>query len=218
MYTRWIPFLNKKNIILASSSPRRKEILSELGFNFEIHKSEFEENISKDNISPSKYVEETCNGKFEYYLKNQRNFPCDLLITADSIIEFNNKILEKPKDKNELKEWFKLYSNNKIIVHTYMVIGIINKEFNCIKKEKFLTSTNVIFDEISEDEINDYINTKDPYDKAGGFGIQASAKIFIKGIEGDYYNVVGFPVNSFIKHLNKLLNDVYGKDYINYIK
>ena len=212
MYTRWIPFLNKKNIILASSSPRRKEILSELGIHFEIHKSEFEENISKEDISPSKYVEETCNGKFEYYLKNQRNYPCDILITADSIIEFNNKILEKPKDKNQLKEWLNLYSENKIIVHTYMVIGIIDTKFNCIKKEQFITSTNVIFDKISEDEINDYINTNDPYDKAGGFGIQASAKVFIKGIEGDFYNVVGFPVNAFIKHLNKLLCDVYGKN------
>ena len=78
-------------------------------------------------------------------------------------------------------------------------------------KKNFLTSIYVNFDNLTEECINDYVNTDEPYDKAGGFGIQANAKSLITGIEGDFYNVVGFPVNAFTKNLTLLLEEVYGK-------
>ena len=137
MYTRWLPFLKEKNIILGSGSPRRRELLSELGINFKVIKSEFPENLKKEGVEPKKYVEETCLGKFNYFLEHQKVEDCDILITADSIVEFNNKILEKPKSKEECKAWFKEYSGNKVICYTYMVIGIIDKDRKCIVKKNF---------------------------------------------------------------------------------
>ena len=209
MYLRWIPFLNKKKIVLGSGSPQRQKILSDLNLNFEVQKSSFEENISKENISPSKYVELTCLGKFNNFIENKIN--CDILITADSIIEFNNEIYEKPKNKDELKKWFELFSNEKILAHTFMIIGIFDKNI-LIKQEKFLTSSFVNFMEMNDEIINDYVETQEPYNKAGGFGVQGLAKCLIKGIEGDFYNVVGFPVCNFTNKLVKLCEEIYGKN------
>ena len=172
MYTRWLPFIKGKNIILGSGSPRWRELLSELGINFTIVKSEFPENLIKEGVESKKYVEVTCLGKFNYFLEHQIVENCDILITADSIVEFNNKILEKPKSKEECKQWFKEFSGNKVIAYTYMVIGIIDKNRKYISKNKFLTTTYVNFDNLTEECINDYVNTDKPYDKAGGFGIQ----------------------------------------------
>ena len=212
MINRWVPFLNNQKIILASGSPRRKELLCDLGIRFIVKTSDFPENLSKENISPSSYVEQTCMNKFNFFLENNKNITYDILITADSIVEYNNQIIEKPKNKEQCIEWFKMYSNNKVLAHTYMVIGIIDSMHNCVKMEKFLTTTNVVFDSLSDEAIEDYASTSEPYDKAGGFGIQGIAKSLIKGIEGDYYNVVGFPVNAFSNHLVKMISEYYGKE------
>lgn len=212
MYTKWLPFLNNKNIILASGSPRRKEILSDLGIKFTVKTSDFPENLSKENTTPSNYVEQTCLNKFNYFLEKHKDFQYDILITADSIVEYNNQIIEKPKSKEQCIEWFKMYSNNKVLAHTYMIIGIIDSQHQCVKMEKFLTTTNVVFDCLDDETIDDYASTSEPYDKAGGFGIQGLAKSLIKGIEGDFYNVVGFPVNEFTKHLTKMMTEYYGKE------
>lgn len=205
MYSSLLSKLKDKHIILASGSPRRRELLSSLGISFTVKTSDFPENLSKTSFTPSQYVEQTCLNKFNHFLQHNQSSPYDILITADSIVEFNNQILEKPKNPSECKEWFLQYSNNKVLAHTFVVIGLINSKYECIKMEKFLTTTNVVFDELDECLINEYINTTEPYDKAGGFGIQGTAKVMIKGIEGDYYNVMGFPVNAFMKHLIKLL-------------
>lgn len=205
MYSKSLAKLKDLHIILASGSPRRRELLSSLGIQFTVKTSDFPENLPKDKFSPAEYVEQTCLNKFNHFIEQNKTDKYDILITADSIVEFDNKILEKPKTKEECKEWFQRYSNNKVLAHTYVVIGLINSEFKCVKMEKFLSTTYVVFDELSEEIINDYINTTEPYDKAGGFGIQGLAKVMIKGIEGDYYNVMGFPVNAFMKHLIELL-------------
>ena len=210
MYTRWLTFLKNKKVVLGSGSARRKELLSELGINFTVHKSEFPENLQKEGVEPKKYVENTCFGKFNYFLSHQKLENCDILITADSIVEFKNKILEKPKSKDECRQWFKEYSENKTIYHTYMIIGIIENG-KCTYKKHFLTTTYVYFDKLSDDCIEDYINTSDPYDKAGGLGVGSKAKTFITGIKGDYYNALGFPVNAFVKNFNELLEEVYGQ-------
>lgn len=211
MYSRWIPFLNKRKVILASGSPRRKEILSDLGIVFEVKTSDYPEDLSKDNISPVDYVKQTCENKFDYFIANNSDMQYDMIITADSIVEFNGKILEKPKDENEVREWFKQFSDNKVIVHTSMVIGLI-EDRKCIKRKQFISTTNVCFDHLSDELIEDYIKTGEPFDKAGGFGIQAKAKSFIKGIEGDFYTVVGFAVNMFTTSLTLLLTEQYGEE------
>lgn len=211
MYTRWIPFLNKKKVILASGSPRRREILSDLGISFQVKTSDYPEDLSKEYISPQEYVKQTCENKFEYFISHNKELQYDILITADSIAEFNGKILEKPKDDNEVREWFKHFSDNKVTCHTYMVIGLIEGG-KLIKKKEFISTTYVCFDSLNEEMIEDYINTGEPFDKAGGFGIQAKANSFIKGIEGDFYTVVGFAVNMFTKNITMLLTEQYGAD------
>ena len=210
MITKWINFINKKNVILGSGSPARKKIFEELGIKFTVKTSNYPEDLSKENISPSKYVEQTCINKFNYFVEKNTDIKYDILVTADSIVEFKDKIIEKPKNKDECREWFKAFSNNKILAHTYMCVGVIENN-KCVKMEKYLTTTSVIFDTLSDDDIEAYISTPEPYNKAGGFSIQGSGKVLIKGIEGDYYNVVGFPVNSFCHHLTKVLSDVYGE-------
>lgn len=205
MYSSLLSSLHSKHIILASGSPRRRDLLSSLGIPFTVQTSSFPENLSKSLLSPVEYVEQTCLNKFNHFLKHNKTTPCDILITADSIVEFNNEILEKPQNASECKKWFLQYSNNTVLAHTFMVLGLISGDSTCVKMEKFLTTTKVFFDDLDEALIDEYINTSEPYDKAGGFGIQGTAKVMIRGIEGDYYNVMGLPVNGFMKHLKELL-------------
>lgn len=204
---KYIEYLNSKKLILGTTSLPRRKIFSDLGINFEVIASNFEENLEKTD--PQTYVSNTCLKKFEEIISNHSEKDFDILITSDTIIVHNNKILEKPQTNEEIFEWFRNYSNSYVACYTSVVIGIIQKNSenkNCVKdKIQFLTESKVLFDEIDDDLIQNYIDTKEPFNKAGGFGIQGLGSVFIKGIEGCYYNVVGFPVNNFFKNLKILI-------------
>lgn len=208
MFTRWLPILNKSKIILASGSEQRKKILSDLGLTFEINPSDFPENLEK--IAPKDYVKQTCEKKFEYFLEKNKNLYFDILITADTIIEHNGVILEKPESEKDVYEWFHKYSNDKVLCYTSVVIAILKD--NKLYCRQFVTQTDVYFDVLEDDLISDYIKTKEYIGKAGGFSIQGIGKTFIKKINGCYDNVVGFPVNEFTKTLISLLKEVYGEE------
>jgi septum formation protein len=219
MYTRWLPFINSKNVILASGSQQRKLTLSELGIKFESKPSEFPEDLPK--TTPRDYVQNTCFKKFEEFLLKNTDMNIDILISADTIVVHNATILEKPNDDSEIYNWLSKYSNDKVTVHTSVVIGFIKKEngeHKIIKSNQFITSTLIYFSEISEEMICDYIKTGEPYNKAGGFAIQGYGKTFIEKIEGCYYNVTGFPVQEFTKKLVDLLEEIYGKKGYNNVK
>jgi septum formation protein len=208
MYTRWLPLLNKSKIILASGSAQRQKFLSELGFIFEINPSDFPENLEKTN--PKDYVKQTSEKKFEYFIEKNKELSFDILITADTIIEHNGIILEKPQDEKDVNEWLQKYSNDKVVCYTSVVVGVIRD--GKVKSRQFISQTDVYFDDLDSEIISDYIKTGQYIGKAGGFSIQGLAKTFIKKIDGCYDNVVGFPVNDFIKNLLILLKEVYGQD------
>ncbi|MBM7558659.1 Maf family nucleotide pyrophosphatase [Marinitoga litoralis] len=183
-------------IILGSGSPRRKELLSKLGIEFEIRVSNVEEiSFKKD---PIEYAKELS------YLKSKdiNIFNDELLITADTIVAFNNEILGKPKDKNDAFNMLKKLSGN---MHR-VITGITFRT----KDEIYTTHdiTEVYFLELDDNIIKYYIDKYDPLDKAGSYGIQDFAGAFIEKINGDYYNVMGLP-------LNKVFSYLYNKGVLN---
>ena len=181
------------NIILGSASPRRKELLSDIGVRFSIQTTDQEETFLT-TIKEEKIAEYLSRQKSEFLSGNlQQN---DLLITADTIVSFNNELLNKPKNKEEA---FKTL--NKLSGNTHKVItGVCLKSKN--KEIVFSATTLVTFKVLSEDEIHHYINKYNPYDKAGAYGIQDwIGKIGIININGSYTNVVGLPISELYQHL-----------------
>lgn len=207
MSLKYLEHLNSKKFILGSGSAQRKKILADLGIKFDVIISNFAEDLEKTH--PTDYVSKTCLKKFEDIIQINQEKDIDILVTVDTIIVQNNKILEKPKDEEEILQWFRSYSNNTIFCYSSVVIGIIQKNSNnknfTKDKIEFITESKVFFDEITDDNIKCYIDSGEPYNKAGGFGIQGLGSLLIKGIEGCYYNIVGFPINDFFKHLRILV-------------
>ena len=185
--------LKKFTIILGSASPRRKELLSDIGLKFSIQTTNKEE-CYPTNLKDHKIAEFLAKQKSEFLSDNlQQN---DLLITADTIVSFKNKLLNKPKNKEEAFKTLNKLSENKHKVITGVCLKSKNKEI------VFSATTRVTFKALSEDEIHHYINKYNPYDKAGAYGIQDwIGKIGINKINGSYTNVVGFPISELYQHL-----------------
>ncbi len=178
-------------LILASGSPRRKELLSTLNIPFEIIVSNFEENIDQ-NKSLEKEIERLSYGKASSVYQSNKDA---IVIGADTIVTINNKVLGKPKNEQDAKRMLNLLSNN---VHTVITgVTIMSKD----KAETFSCASKVYFDKLSDEEIEEYINTKEPMDKAGAYAIQGIGSKFIKKIEGDYYAIVGLPINQIYQKL-----------------
>ena len=187
----------KYNITLGSASPRRKELLSDLGLRFSIQITSKEEAFSSI-LKEEKIAEFLAKQKSEFLSGDlQIN---DLLITADTIVSFRDELLNKPKNKEEA---FKTLS--KLSKNTHKVItGVCLKSKN--KEIIFSVTTLVTFNELSENEIHYYINKSNPIDKAGAYGIQDwIGKIGINKITGSYTNVVGLPVSELYQHLKSFI-------------
>tara|TARA_B110000459_G_scaffold175471_1_gene198858 strand:- start:22 stop:606 length:585 start_codon:yes stop_codon:yes gene_type:complete len=181
------------NIILGSASPRRKELLSDIGLTFSIQATNKEETFS-NSMNKEEIAEFLAKQKSKFLSeKLQQN---DLLITADTIVSFNNELLNKPKNKEEA-----FRTLNKLSANTHKVItGVCLKSKN--KEIIFSATTLVTFKALSEDEIHHYINKYNPFDKAGAYGIQDwIGKIGINNINGSYTNVVGLPISELHQHL-----------------
>ena len=188
--------IKKYNLILGSNSPRRKKIIEEMGFKVNIIPANIDETI-KEEISLDKIPVFLANEKSKA-LQNliKQN---DILITADTVVIFENKILNKPKNKVDAIKTLSNLSNK-----THQVItGVCIRTFKRIKS--FSCSTNVTFDKITDEEINYYIQKYEPFDKAGSYGIQEwIGLIGIKKIEGSYSNVVGLPSSRLYQELKML--------------
>ena len=175
-----------KEIILASASPRRKKLLKLLDIDFEIIVSNCEE-IFDDKLSVYENLKNVAYSKAYDVFKNNED---KLVIGADTIVYLEDRILLKPKDKDDEREMIKSLSGK-----THSVISGIS----VITKEKSISTaveTKVTFKELNKEEIEEYINTNEPYDKAGGYAIQGIAGKFISKIEGDYFNVVGLSIST----------------------
>ena len=191
--------LENYQIILASSSPRRANILKQLGLKFEQISPEIDEDIFiADPQKPNKYVERIAVAKFMSVLKSLQEVPGNrIIIGLDTIVYLEDTILGKPKDSKEAYEFLKKLSGKTHIVYTGFAGEIVKDD----KTNIFLFSekTSVKFSKITDEEIYSYIETKEPLDKAGAYGIQGYGSQFIEKINGCYFNVMGFPVNLFYK-------------------
>lgn len=186
------------DIILASASPRRKEILGNTKLKFSIIKSDIDE-VIYEGESPTQAVMRLA---FEKCMDIASKHEQDLVIGADTIVVLDDKILGKPKDEKEAYDMIKSLSNNTHQVITG--IGLINLGNN--KKVIDYVVSNVKFKDLSEEDIIDYINTKESLDKAGAYGIQGYGAMLVEEIRGDYFNIVGLPIS----RLSDLLKKYFG--------
>ena len=185
--------------ILASKSIRRKEILNKINLDFKVFNSQLiEKNITNNYKNKSAYCKRLAIMKSKVVSKK---FPDYYVIGADTIVVLNNKILNKPLNKKEAINHLNLLSDNKHIVYTG--VSLINLSQNINKS--FIEKTIVYFNKLNNNEINNYVTKFKPYDKAGGYAIQEYSNVFVKKINGCFYNVVGFPLPKFYKLLNSEL-------------
>src|SRR5690606_12333891 len=187
--------LNQKNIILASQSPRRKELLTSLGLDFKVEIKEIEETYP-DTMRGAAVALYIATKKAEAFgLKSDK----DILITADTIVSIDDRILGKPVDYDDAFKMLKLLSGRRHEVITGVALKTIEKV------RSFYEVTAVYFNELSDEQINYYIKTFEPYDQAGAYGIQEwIGAVAVDHIEGSYTNVMGLPTAKLYKELVKL--------------
>lgn len=224
MIVEHVAALNAKRIILASQSPRRRDILTQLGLtNFEQRPSGFAEDLDLA-LPPHKYAVETARHKavdiWKQASQDRAGHLPDLVIAADTIIVAEGRILGKPKDADDA---FAILS--KLSGRTHQVItgvalcykpskqvpatcdstaaaaaaGVLIQEREGFVCAEFANATRVTFASLSKTEISAYITTGEPMDKAGGYGIQGVGGAFVEKIDGDYYTVMGFPLQAFAR-------------------
>lgn len=182
-----------KHIILASASPRRKEILELADLEFDVMPSDAQGITTK--TAPNEVVMELASIKAkDIYKKSEKQ---SMIVGADTVVAYQGQILGKPTDEADAKRMLTMLSGQTHEVYT----GVCVIEDG--KTKTFYEETKVTFYEISDEQIDYYIKTGEPMDKAGSYGIQGKAAVFIKGIEGDYYNVVGFPIARFLQEITK---------------
>ncbi|MDA3930462.1 MAG: Maf family nucleotide pyrophosphatase [Prolixibacteraceae bacterium] len=187
--------LKQYNIILGSKSPRRKQLLAELGIDFEVRSLEVDEVYPHDlsiNLIPE-YLAELKAAPFKTILSEN-----DLLITSDTIVCLNNEVLGKPEDYKHAVEMLQKLSGKVHQVATGVCV------LSSKKKVLFTSETNVRFKELSLEEIDYYISNYKPFDKAGAYGIQEwIGHIGVEQIEGSYFNVMGLPIQRLYEELSK---------------
>ncbi len=184
------------NIILASSSPRRKEILTNEGYNFIIDSKDIDETM--DNLSTP--IE---NAKRIALMKAKAvsdKYPNDIIIGCDTIVVYDNIIYGKPKDESHAKEMLKKFSGNTHEVISGVAIITPNKIYNLVDVSK------VKFKELSNKIIDSYIKTKEPFGKAGSYAIQGYGSNLIEDYEGDLDNIIGLPIHIIKPIIDSVLN------------
>ncbi len=186
-------------IILASRSPRRREILSNLGLSYETYERVSTINNSL-NLQPSEFVITQAEMKAKEPVSRFKN---GLIITADTIVYSHGQILEKPIDHEDAERMISMLQGTTHQVYTGLCLS------DCASGLSMSDAgvTDVMFSNMTHEEIEWYVNTKEYCDKAGGYAIQGLASQFIQGINGCYFNVVGFPVNTFYQLLKALNSD-----------
>lgn len=185
-------------LILASASQRRKELLSRITEDFEVIVSNFDESTVPFEGECFNYVMNLSKGK-ALDVANKANKD-SIIVGCDTIVSIDNKILEKPKDREDAINMLKSLSGK--IHEVYSGITVINTKTKEIKND--YVCTYVKFSHLTVKEVVDYVDTGDPYDKAGAYGIQGKAGVFVEEIKGCYYSVVGLPLNK----LNKMFREM----------
>ena len=192
--------LDQYDIILASESPRRFELLKMIGLDFIVRPSHVEEQY-KDHFTPVEYAIDNARKKGMVVAKKS---PQALVISADTIVIHKNHILEKPIDEYHAREILQGLSNSTHEVITGFGIIYLPENKSVFDFEK----TKVTFRTLTQNEITAYVNSGEPLDKAGGYGAQGLGSLLIKNIDGCFYNVVGFPLTKFFVTLDKFLGQL----------
>ncbi|EEX22132.1 septum formation protein Maf [Blautia hansenii DSM 20583] len=189
---------NMRKIILASASPRRRELLEQGGIPFTVIPSQAEEKITTEQ--PGQAVEELsylkCSDIYEKSLGDV------LVIGADTVVASEGKILGKPSSQKDAVKMLQSLQGREHEVYTG--VTIMAREGNENRKKTFHEKTKVVFYPMSDEEIRSYVNTGEPMDKAGAYGIQGKSAVFIKEISGDYNNVVGLPLARLYQELKNM--------------
>ena len=187
-----------KEFVLASASPRRRELLTQIGIPFRICLSKKEEESSQKK--PGDIVKELSYTKAKDVF-DQGNQDA-VVIGADTIVVYDEQVLGKPKDEEDAYKMIKMLQGKPHQV--YRGVSVIWRQDNSIQVSSFYAVTDVELYGMSEEEIRAYIATNEPYDKAGGYAIQGYFARYVKQIQGDYNNVVGLPVGELYQILNSL--------------
>ena len=183
--------------ILASSSPRRRELLLRLQTPFDIILPDVDESI----IPPDGSTETYCTALAELKANDiSQHYPNNLVIGSDTIVVLDDQIMGKPEDKAMAQNMLETLSGRTHHVYTGVCLKWAERNIHHL----FAEITTVTFRELSEADINHYIESCPPYDKAGSYGIQDWSAVFVKEIKGCYDNVVGFPISRFYQELKKL--------------
>lgn len=189
----------KRKIILASGSPRRKQLMRMAGLLFTVEPADVPE-IIPDGLPAEKESEFLASVKAGYVLSQQdeKRRNAVLIVGADTTVLCEGRVLGKPKDKAEAKEMLRFLSGK--VHEVYTGVAIVGEDVN----ETFTSVTKVEFYELTDEEIDWYISTNEPMDKAGAYGIQGFGCRLVKRIEGDYFTVMGLPVAEVVRRIEKL--------------
>lgn len=204
-------------IILASASPRRKELLEQIGMEFVICPAKGEEIVTEDKPDDlvlelsRKKAEEVASGVITYNEQHQDlATPQDILVIgADTVVAYGNEILGKPKDEEDARRMLSMLQGKTHSVYTGITLVFIDKSGRT-GEHRFFEKTDVTMYPMDDEEITRYLATGESVDKAGSYAIQGRSAIYIKQIEGDYNNVVGLPVARLYQELRRLGYDIAG--------
>ena len=186
-------------IILASASPRRKELITLICSQVDIRPAECDETLP-EGMGAKEAVEYL--SKIKNDAAKQLCTEDEIIISADTVVAVENRILGKPTDKEDARRMIKLLSGKTHQVYTGVTISCGEGSVT------FSEKTDVTFFPLTDTEIEEYVSSSEPYDKAGAYGIQGKASLLVKGINGDYFNVVGLPVARLNRELIAFLNTI----------
>ncbi len=186
----------KYRIVLASGSPRRKEILAGIGANYDVIVSDCDESTTV--TEPAELVKELSKRKAEVVAKDLAG-PV-LVIGADTVVAYNGSILGKPKDRADAKRMISMLADDVHQVYTGVSL-IIKEETGESRTISFAECSEVSVDAMTDRQVEEYLETREGEDKAGSYAVQGIFAVHIKGIKGDYFNIVGLPVAAIYKQL-----------------
>jgi septum formation protein len=179
-------------LILASASPRRAKLLEDAGLKFKIVPSHIDEN-GHENLSPPDLVKHLAEKKAIPVAKKNQN---DIIIGADTVVVFQHEVLGKPKDEADAYRMLRLLSGQAHLVYTGVAVVQNNRKIS------FYTEAKVWMNELSDFDIKQYIDSKEPMDKAGSYAIQGEGGKLVNRYEGDFFTIVGLPLKDLMKALN----------------
>jgi septum formation protein len=191
-----------KTVILASASPRRKELLEKIGLKFEVDASDCKEEIDSE-LEPDEFVRQISIKKAKSVAVRHKNA---IIIAADTIGVIGNKILGKPHTENEARKMLNEISGKSHSVITGFTV--LDTATNKIMSRT--VNTKVYIKKLTKQEIDAYVQTGEPLDKAGAYAIQGLGAVIVEKIEGDYYNVMGLPLNALTEALKEFGINVWG--------